>query len=102
MWYVFPQVRGLGVSAISQRYAIASVEEAMAYFAHPLLGAHYRQVVAAVWHHVVERGVTVRTLFGSPDDAKLVSSLTLFAGVAHRIEGPEPAVRTFVKNWTAP
>ena len=101
MWYVFPQVRGLGVSAIAQRYAIASVEEAMTYFADPLLGAHYRRVVDAVWHQVVERGVTIRTLFGSPDDAKLVSSLTLFAGVAHRVEGPEPPVRAFLDQAAA-
>jgi uncharacterized protein (DUF1810 family) len=82
MWYVFPQVSGLGFSPTSKRYAIASVEEAKAFMAHPVLGPHYRRLVDAVWHQVVESGVTVRDLFGSPDDAKLVSSLTLFAGVA--------------------
>lgn len=82
MWYVFPQVNGLGFSATSRRYAIRSVEEAKAFLTHPVLGARYRQIVDAVWVQVVERGVTLGGLFGSPDDAKLVSSLTLFAGAA--------------------
>jgi uncharacterized protein (DUF1810 family) len=84
MWYVFPQVSGLGFSPKSKRYAIGSVEEARAFLAHPVLGERYRRLADAVWHQVVERGVTIRDLFGSPDDAKLVSSLMLFSGIARR------------------
>ncbi len=82
MWFVFPQVAGLGLSPTSVRYAIRSVAEAKAFMDHPILGERYRRVVDAVWTQVVERGVTVHDLFGSPDDAKLVSSLTLFGGIA--------------------
>lgn len=96
MWYVFPQVAGLGASSMSKRFAIESVAEAEAYLAHPILGARYRQIVDAVWHQVVERGTTIRDLCGSPDDAKLVSSLTLFAGVARRLHDPQPDVVTFI------
>jgi len=86
MWYVFPQVSGLGLSSTSVHYAIGSVAEARAFLDHPILGERFRRIVDAVWHQVVERGVTVHDLFGSPDDAKLVSSLTLFAGVASEQE----------------
>jgi uncharacterized protein (DUF1810 family) len=89
MWYVFPQVSGLGLSSTSVRYAIRSVEEANAFLGHPVLGERYRRIVDAVWHQVVENGVTIRDLFGSPDDAKLVSSLTLFAGVARQHGSPD-------------
>jgi uncharacterized protein (DUF1810 family) len=82
MWYVFPQVTGLGMSSMSQRYAIRSVDEAAAYLDDAVLGANYRRIVGAVRRQVVDNGVTVHALFGSPDDAKLVSSLTLFGSVA--------------------
>lgn len=85
MWYVFPQAAGLGQSSMSTRYAIGSLDEAFAYLADPVLGTQYRELVAEVWHQVVEVGVTVHQLFGSPDDAKLVSSLTLFAGIGRRV-----------------
>ena len=95
MWYVFPQVAGLGISETSRIYAIGSVAEAEAFMLHPALGPAYRQIVDAVWHQVVEEGVTVHALFGSPDDAKLVSSLTLFATVARRLQPPSPDIATF-------
>ena len=82
MWFVFPQVVGLGFSATAQRYAITSVDEARAYLADPVLGPDYVEMVDAVFEQVVDRGVSVLALFGSPDDVKLVSSLTLFAEVA--------------------
>lgn len=84
MWYVFPQVAGLGLSAMSQRYAIRSVDEAEAFLSHAVLGPNYRRIVNAVRHQVVDKGVTVHAMFGSPDDAKLVSSLTLFGDIARR------------------
>jgi uncharacterized protein (DUF1810 family) len=76
MWFVFPQLAGLGSSAMAQRYAIADLEEAAAYLAHPVLGPRLRACVAAV------NGVAGRSaheIMGSPDDLKLRSSLTLFA-----------------------
>ncbi|MEP7201003.1 MAG: DUF1810 family protein [Ilumatobacteraceae bacterium] len=96
MWYVFPQVTGLGASGMSIHYAIGIVAEAGAFLAHPVLGPRYRQMVNAVWHQVVEGGTTIHNLFGSPDDAKLVSSLTLFAGAARRLDAAEPDLRTFI------
>lgn len=95
MWYVFPQVAGLGISETSRIYAIGSVAEAEAFMLHPALGPAYRQIVDAVWHQVVEVGVTVYALFGSPDDAKLVSSLTLLVAVAKRLQQPSPDIATF-------
>jgi uncharacterized protein (DUF1810 family) len=96
MWYIFPQVIGLGASTMSARYAIGTAKEAEAFLVHPILGARYRQLVDGVWHQIIERGATIGALFGSPDDAKLVSSLTLFAGVARRMDPPPPALATFL------
>jgi uncharacterized protein (DUF1810 family) len=90
MWYIFPQVGGLGASLMSQRYAIGNIEEGEEFLAHPVLGANYCRIVETVWHQVVERGVSISGLFGSPDDSKLVSSLTLFIGVARRLD-PQPS-----------
>ena len=79
MWYVFPQIAGLGFSAMAQRYAIGSLEEARAYLAHPVLGARLRECVEAVL--AIEHR-SAHEIFGSPDDMKLRSSLTLFASAA--------------------
>jgi uncharacterized protein (DUF1810 family) len=76
MWFVFPQVAGLGTSSMSQRYAIGSLDEARAYLAHPVLGPRLRECAGAVLSHPDE---TARDIMGSPDDAKLCSSMTLFA-----------------------
>jgi uncharacterized protein (DUF1810 family) len=82
MWYVFPQIAGLGLSPTAAHYAIADRAEAAAFLGDPQLGPGYRRLVDAVWAQVVSGGMTVRALFGAPDDQKLVSSLTLFAGIA--------------------
>jgi uncharacterized protein (DUF1810 family) len=79
MWFIFPQVAGLGSSEMARRYAIASTDEAAAYLAHPLLGARLRECAAAVAMHD-DRGVD--EIFGHPDDLKFHSSMTLFADVA--------------------
>lgn len=79
MWFVFPQIAGLGFSAMSQRYAIASLDEARAYLAHPVLGPRLRECVDLVLA-VADR--PAHAILGSPDDMKLRSSLTLFAQVA--------------------
>ena len=79
MWFIFPQVTGLGSSQMSRRYAIGSIEEAQAYLAHPLLSERYRESVAVLQDLV---GTTAEAVFGSVDAAKLRSSLTLFAEAA--------------------
>jgi len=84
MWFVFPQVDGLGSSPMARRYAIPSLAEAQAYVAHPVLGPRLRECCALVCGHA---GSDVLAMFGSPDHLKLRSSVTLFAGVA---EEPAP------------
>lgn len=79
MWFVFPQLAGLGRSATAQRYAVASLEEAQAYLAYPLLGSRLRECVGILLRHET---LTAHAVFGSPDDLKLRSSLTLFAQAA--------------------
>jgi uncharacterized protein (DUF1810 family) len=79
MWYVFPQIAGLGSSAMAKAYALGSLAEAKAYLAHPLLGSRLRDCVTAV--NAVS-GRTAHEIFGSPDDLKFRSSLTLFAEAA--------------------
>ncbi len=79
MWFVFPQIKGLGFSSMARQFAIASVEEAEAYLRHPILGARLRECTQLV--NDVE-GRTARQIFGHPDDLKFRSSMTLFANVA--------------------
>jgi len=79
MWFIFPQLEGLGSSAMAHRYAIRSLAEAAAYLAHPVLGARLNQCVGLV-NGVEGRGA--REIFGHPDDLKFHSSLTLFAAAA--------------------
>ena len=79
MWVVFPQMAGLGRSTMSERYAIRSDDEARAYLAHPTLGARLTECAEAV---LAVEGRSAREIFGSPDDLKLRSSATLFAGVS--------------------
>ena len=76
MWFVFPQIAGLGRSVMAQRYALGSLEEARAYLAHPVLGARLVRCVGVVNGL---GGRTVREIFGSPDDLKFHSCVTLFA-----------------------
>ena len=85
MWFIFPQVSGLGTSPTAVHYAIRDRSEAEAFLRDPVLGPGYRALVDAVWQQVIGAGVTLRGLFGRPDDQKLVSSLTLFAGVASQL-----------------
>jgi uncharacterized protein (DUF1810 family) len=79
MWFVFPQLRGLGHSSTAQMYGIASLAEARAYLAHPLLGSRLRECVEAA---LVHSGRPLMDIFGSPDDLKFRSSMTLFARAA--------------------
>ena len=79
MWFIFPQVRGLGHSRTAVRFGIASREEAEAYLQHPVLGPRLRECTGLV--NLVE-GRSIRQVLGSPDDLKFRSSMTLFASVA--------------------
>ena len=79
MWFVFPQLQGLGRSAMASAYAISGREEARAYLAHPLLGPRLLHCTAAV---LAVRGRTAHEIFGSPDDVKFLSCMTLFEQVA--------------------
>ena len=79
MWFVFPQLRGLGSSPTAVHYGIASLEEARAYLDHDLLGPRLRECVGLV-NQV--QGRSVEQIFGWPDDLKLRSSMTLFARAA--------------------
>jgi uncharacterized protein (DUF1810 family) len=84
MWFVFPQLAGLGVSEMARRYAIRSLDEARAYLAHPVLGPRLR--ACAAWVCAVE-GRSLPDILGPPDDTEFRSSMTLFAQAA-----PEDAV----------
>ena len=78
MWFIFPQLAGLGHSEMAQRFALASRDEAAAYLAHPVLGARLRECAALV---LAASGATVDQIFGHPDNMKFHSSMTLFAAV---------------------
>jgi uncharacterized protein (DUF1810 family) len=79
MWFIFPQFAGLGHSAMAQRFAVRSREEAVAYLGHCVLGPRLRECTALV--NAVEGG-TIHDILGSPDDLKFHSSMTLFAAVS--------------------
>ncbi len=84
MWFVFPQVAGLGLSEMSRRYAVASLAEARAYLAHPVLGPRLVACVEAILGH---SDLTAVAILGSIDATKLRSSMTLFSRAAAK---PEP------------
>ena len=79
MWFVFPQIAGLGQSEMARRYAIRSSDEAAAYLAHPVLGPRLRECARLVALH---RDMEAREIFDSPDDLKFHSSMTLFNDIA--------------------
>jgi uncharacterized protein (DUF1810 family) len=76
IWFIFPQIAGLGHSPMAVRYAIASLDEARAYLEHPVLGARLRQCCDLLAAH---EGKSIEEIMGWPDDLKLKSSMTLFA-----------------------
>jgi uncharacterized protein (DUF1810 family) len=79
MWFIFPQLRGLGRSSTAEKFGISSLEEAQAYAAHPALGARLRECCRSLLQ--LDSG-DARAVFGFPDDLKLRSSMTLFARAA--------------------
>jgi uncharacterized protein (DUF1810 family) len=92
MWYVFPQLAGLGFSGTSKRYAIKSLDEAAAYLRHPLLGSRLRECVAAL---LAIEGLSAAEIFGWPDDLKLRSCATLFV----RVSPPEPLFQQLLDRY---
>jgi uncharacterized protein (DUF1810 family) len=78
MWYIFPQMRGLGFSDMAHRYGIRDAAEAAAYLAHPVLGARLHEISQAL---LALPGTDATRIMGSPDDMKLRSSMTLFGAV---------------------
>jgi uncharacterized protein (DUF1810 family) len=95
MWFVFPQVRGLGFSEMARFYGIADLDEARRYLAHPVLGARLEECSALV---TASNARSLHAFFGSPDDVKFRSSMTLFAVAS----GEEPSVfRRALDRWCA-
>ena len=92
MWYIFPQIQGLGVSSTSQYYALHDAAEAAAYLAHPVLGARLVEISSEL---VKLPGSEAGRVFGSPDDLKLRSSMTLFAAVP----GADPVFQTVLDKY---
>ncbi|NYT40985.1 DUF1810 domain-containing protein [Sphingomonas sp. R-74633] len=93
MWFVFPQLAGLGRSETARFFGVRSIEEARAYLAHPLLGKRYFECVAALQDLVTSDSVAV---FGEVDAVKLRSSLTLFEAVE-----PSPLLAAALDRWFA-
>lgn len=94
MWFVFPQLRGLGSSPLAQRFGIASLQEARAYLAHPVLGPRLRECCALLLQ-VPDR--SAHEILGSPDDLKLRSCLTLFS----LADPAEPLLRACLDRFYA-
>jgi uncharacterized protein (DUF1810 family) len=91
MWFIFPQIQGLGRSPTAERFAIGSLDEARAYLEHPVLGARLRECTELV--NTVE-GRKASEIFGFPDDLKFHSSMTLFAKA-----GDEAAFRRAIVKY---
>ncbi|MDD1621294.1 MAG: DUF1810 domain-containing protein [Methylococcaceae bacterium] len=81
MWFVFPQIEGLGNSSTAKRYAIKSMEEAKAYLNHPILGSRLIECTKTLLNI---KGLSASDIFGHPDDLKFCSSMTLFEYVASK------------------
>lgn len=92
IWFIFPQLRGLGSSAMASTFGISSREEAAAYLDHAILGPRLRECTSLV--NVVE-GTPIDRIFGYPDDLKFRSSMTLFASVAFDKQVFEDALRKY-------
>lgn len=96
MWFVFPQIAGLGSSSMAQRYAIANREEAVAYLKHEVLGARLHEITAAA--NAVE-GRSASQVFGYPDDLKFHSSMTLFAEAALSLSPEDTVYADALAKW---
>jgi uncharacterized protein (DUF1810 family) len=92
MWFIFPQLQGLGASALANYYGIRSIDEAHAYLAHPILGPRLDEATRLV---LAFPDRSLRDIFGTPDDAKFRSSMTLFSIAAQPGSFFEEALATF-------
>ena len=92
MWFVFPQLNGLGRSATARHYGIDSIDEAVAYWKHPVLGLRLKECTERVLRSHAQ---SAHEIFGSPDDLKLRSCMTLFAEAA----GEEPVFRQVLERF---
>ncbi|MDR6968815.1 uncharacterized protein (DUF1810 family) [Flavobacterium arsenatis] len=92
MWFIFPQLKGLGQSETARFYAIADLQEATDYLAHPVLGKHLIEISEALLN-IEDKSAS--DLFGYPDDVKLRSCMTLFAN----LENPHPVFASVLKRY---
>ncbi len=99
MWYVFPQMHSLGRSSTALRYGIVSPEEALAYLAHPVLGQRLIQCTKLV---MALRGRSAHAIFGSPDDLKFRSSMSLFAATQSEVRVFSEAIAKFFDGLPDP
>jgi uncharacterized protein (DUF1810 family) len=81
MWFVFPQLDGLGSSSTARHYAIKNLDEAVAYLAHPVLGSRLIECCEALLFVRESKGLSARAILGTPDDLKLCSCATLFSNL---------------------
>jgi uncharacterized protein (DUF1810 family) len=101
IWYIFPQIEGLGRSSTARAYAIEDLAEACAYLRDPILRARYEKIVAAVSEQLV-RGIRIEDLMGGRTDAlKVVSSLTLFRAAAEQLAREDPTFASLAERLTA-
>jgi uncharacterized protein (DUF1810 family) len=101
IWYIFPQIEGLGHSSTARAYAIRDLGEACAYLCDPILRARYEEIVAAISEQL-GRGIRVEDLMGSQIDAlKLVSSLTLFRAAAEQLGREDPVYASLAERLAA-
>ncbi len=99
MWFIFPQLRGLGHSEMAQHYGIASRQEAAAYLSHPLLGGRLTECTELV---LAVEGATLSAILGYPDDLKFGSCMTLFAAVAPEQDVFKRAITKFLAGERDP
>src|SRR5947208_13079883 len=101
IWYIFPQIEGLGRSSTARAYALRDLGEACAYLRDPILRARYEEIVAAVGEQLV-RGIRAEDLLGRRIVAlKLVSSLTLFRAAAERLAGEDSTYTSLAERLAA-
>ena len=101
IWYIFPQIRGLGHSSTAQAYALRDLDEACAYLRDPILRARHEEIAAAVSEQL-GRGIRIEDLMGGRTDAlKLVSSLTLFRAAASQLEREDPVYASLADRLAA-
>jgi uncharacterized protein (DUF1810 family) len=92
MWYIFPQIKGLGSSENARFFGIKSLDEATAYVQHPILGKHLIEITKAL---LTIEGKSASDIFGYPDDLKLHSSMTLFS----KVENADPVFNEVLKKY---